>query len=138
MDKYRATEAELYKYRQRVARVRVLQMELSDILEESPLRGFSSGDGGSSGKIGDPVGDFVANQNDRAEKKRKQIEKEEKPLVKMEKAFSVLNHAEEEIIIFRYFKGYGWKELAERCGYSVSHAKKLRRDGVEKISEVLW
>lgn len=55
----------------------------------------------------------------------------------IEKAFSVLNEREKQILYFTYYDGLSQKETGEKLGISQMHVSRLQRRALEKIKESL-
>lgn len=138
-DKYRATEAELYKYNRRKAKVELLQEQIKDFKGEHPLGAVQFGEKiGSNSGVSDPTAEYVAKQLKKVQEKEEELKRENKFINMVDKGFSVLTILERDILKKKYILGYSWEDIAKETSYSQSQVKRKRREAIGKMSEVMW
>ena len=75
---------------------------------------------------------------DRIAKKEKEIDEKVEELFKLrgeiEKAILTVNDSTLELVLtYRYINFFGWREVADKLGYALSHVYYLHRQGIAAI-----
>lgn len=135
MDKYRAVESELYKYKYRVAKIQKLENEIES-LEPRYLNPQSYEDTGRGNAVSNVVETNVIKKIEIEDEKVRLLRIEKNKLENIDLYLSVLTESEKLIIQERYFKGKSWKDIAVDLCYSESAVKRKRRTAINKISEI--
>ena len=135
MDKYRAVESELYKYKSRVAKIQKLENEI-DNLEPEYINAQSYEDNGRGNSVSNIVETNVINKIEIEDEKLNLLRIEKNKVENIELYLSVLTATERLVIEERYFKGKSWRDIALDLSYSESAVKKKRRNAINKIAEV--
>lgn len=135
MDKYRAVESELYKYKYRVAKIQKLENEI-DNLEPKYINAQSYEDNARGNSISNIVETNVIKKLEIEDEKLNLLRIEKNKVENIELYLSVLTATERLVIEERYFKGKNWRDIALDLSYSESAVKKKRRNAINKIAEV--
>ena len=135
MDKYRAVESELYKYKYRVAKIQKLENEIEN-LEPKYINAQSYEDNGRGNSVSNIVETNVINKIEIEDEKLNLLRIEKNKVENIELYLSVLTATEKLVIEERYFKGKSWRDIALCLSYSESAVKKKRRAAINKIAEV--
>lgn len=135
MDKYRAVESELYKYKYRVAKIQKLENEI-DNLEPKYINAQNYEDNARGNSISNIVETNVIKKLEIEDEKLNLLRIEKNKVENIELYLSVLTATERLVIEERYFKGKNWRDIALDLSYSESAVKKKRRNAINKIAEV--
>ena len=137
MDKYRAVESELYKYKYRVAKIQKIENEIEN-LEPKYINAQSYEDIGRGNSVSNIVETNVINKLEIEDEKLNLLRIEKNKVENIELYLSVLTATERLVIEERYFHGKSWRDIASDLSYSESAVKKKRRNAINKIAEVFW
>ena len=135
MDKYRAVESELYKYKYRVAKIQKLENEIEN-LEVKYINAQNYEDTGRGNSVSNVVETNVIKKIEIENEKLNLLRIEKNKVENIELYLSVLTATEKLVIEERYFKGKSWRDIASCLSYSESAVKKKRRNAIKKIAEV--
>ena len=135
MDKFRAVESELYKYRYRVAKIQKLENEIEN-LEPKYINAQNYGDIGRGNSVSNVVETNVIKKIEIEDEKLNLLRIEKNKVENIELYLSVLTDSERLVIEERYFKDKSWRDIASNLSYSESAVKKKRRNAIKKIAEV--
>ena len=135
MDKFRAVESELYKYKYRVAKIKKLENEIES-LEPRYINAQNYEDNGRGNSVSNVVEANVIKKIEIEDEKLNLLRIEKNKVENIELYLSVLMDIERLVIEERYFKGKSWREIAIDLSYSESAVKKKRRNAIKKIAEV--
>lgn len=135
MDKYRAVESELYKYKYRVAKIQKLENEIES-LEPRYLNPQSYEDTGRGNAVSNIVETNVIKKLDLEDEKLNLLRIEKNKVENMNLYLSVLTDSERLVIVERYFEDKSWRDIAIDLSYSESAVKKKRRAAINKIAKI--
>lgn len=105
-------------------------VEIYNPIQGVLLDGLPKGKGG----ISDTTGDRVARINQRElDYKKRQIEKLENEVLKIEMAICELDYQERFVLYCKYIKGINWLDMPEYTHYQNTQNHKYEVRGIEKI-----
>lgn len=136
--RYKDIEGILYNYKIIKARIKNLKEDLKSLDDVYINRSRGPADGMPRGSgISNPTAQTVEIIIEAKEKIKDQIIKDKRKIDKIDAAMEALKTDEKEIIQARYIEGHFWADVAAECNYSVSHAKRIRTNAINKMLKVL-
>lgn len=137
VEEIKAVRKKLTQYRFIKKELQARKAEYEEYLTEiyNPIQGVLL-DGLPKGKggISDPTGNRVARINQRElDYKKKEIEKLEAALFKIETAINSLEYQERCVLYYKYIAGVAWIDMPEYTYYQKTQNRKYEAAGIEEI-----
>lgn len=137
MDRYRQVESMLYEYNQRVAKVKMLEIELEQIDEMISLGSPILDDLPHGTDITDPTAKTALKLQENKEELLKKKGSCERFIKRLDKAIGLLPRTEFLVIKRRYILDQSWQDISIFMGFSQGHCKRIRRKGIEHLIYLL-
>lgn len=124
----------LRRYQQQKATVRKIDAEIEEIRELKECAKAIVNDGMPHGSGKTDLSDYAAELDELERKRSKERYLRVKCFVEIENQIKLLEDEDENnVLVYRYIKGYGWNKIAEEMGYSTRHVTRIHGNALKKI-----
>lgn len=138
LNNYKKTERLLENYSALKGYIEMRQKELEEI-EYGGISAIELGEKTApTNKINDPVFEEVVSIDRYRKEMKKEIEKKEKIIKKIDFALGKLDNLQRAVIKLRYLEGKQWWQVGTEVHYSERWCKHLRSEAINKMAIIIY